>query len=173
MFRCVRLPFGLCNAPDLFQEILQRKILGGCKGVKNYLDDILIHGKTKEEHDANLTEVRARLRDHNVKLNETKCVFASQSVKFLGFVLTPEGWQIDDEKLNAIKNFRRPENCGELKSFLGLVTFTDRFIMNRADKTKNLRALSSSNSFYWTENEEQEFRFLQDDALNCKETWIL
>lgn len=166
MFRCVRLPFGLCNAPDLFQEILQRKVLGGCKGVKNYLDDILVHGKSKEEHDANLAEVLARLRDHNVRLNETKCVFASQSVKFLGFVLTPDGWQIDDEKLSAIQNFRRPESCGEVKSFLGLVTFTDRFILNRADKTKNLRALASADIFYWTELEDQEFRFLQEDALN-------
>lgn len=165
MFRCVRLPFGLCNAPDLFQEILQRKILGGCKGVTNYLDDILIYGKTKEEHDSNLAEVRARLQDHNVKLNENKCVFTKQAVKFLGFVLTSDGWQIDDEKLNAIKTFRRPENCAEVKSFLGLVTFTDRFILNRADKTKNLRTLSSSDAFYWTENEEQEFLFLQHNAL--------
>lgn len=63
MFRCIRLPFGLCNAPDIFQEVLQRKILGGCKGVKNYLDDILVHGRTKEEHDPILAAVQERLRN--------------------------------------------------------------------------------------------------------------
>lgn len=170
MFRCVRLPFGLCNAPDLFQEILQRQILGGCKGVENYLDDVLVHGRTKEEHDANLAAVLARLKEHNVKLNESKCVFGSQSVEFLGFVLTPDGWQIDDEKLTAIKGFRRPENRGEVKSFLGLVTFIDRFIINRADKTEKLRALANAEDFYWTEEEEREFRFLQDGALNTVKT---
>ena len=111
MFRCVRLPFGLCNAPDLFQKILQRKVLGGCKGVSNYLDDILVHGKTKEEHDANLAVVLAKLKDHNVRLNETKCVFASQTVQFIGFVFIPDGWQINEEKIKAIQNFRTGELC--------------------------------------------------------------
>ncbi|XP_062541146.1 uncharacterized protein K02A2.6-like [Armigeres subalbatus] len=170
MFRCVRLPFGLCNAPDLFQEILQRKILGGCKGCKNYLDDVLVYGQTKVEHDENLAVVLARLKEHNVKLNESKCVFGSQSVDFLGFVLTPEGWQIDDEKLTALQSFRKPENCSEVKSFLGLVTFIDRFIINRADKTENLRALANANHFYWTGQEEQEFRYLQEAALNTIKT---
>lgn len=165
MFRCVRLPFGLCNAPDLFQEILQRNILSGCSGVKNYLDDILVHGKTKEEHDANLAAVLACLENHNVKLNTSKCVFGSQRVKFLGFILTANGWEVQDEKVNAIKNFRTPETCAEVKSFLGLITYTDRFILNRADRTQYLRALANANTFYWTELEEREFVLLKDDAL--------
>ncbi|XP_055626825.1 uncharacterized protein LOC129768907 [Toxorhynchites rutilus septentrionalis] len=61
MFRCVRLPFGLCNAPDIFQEVLQRQILGNCPGVKNYLDDILVYGKSKEEHDINLLDMTINL----------------------------------------------------------------------------------------------------------------
>ncbi|XP_041785594.1 uncharacterized protein LOC121600873 [Anopheles merus] len=53
-FRFKRLPFGLRNAPDIFQEFLQTKILAGCPGVVNYLDDILVFGSWKEEHDCNL-----------------------------------------------------------------------------------------------------------------------
>lgn len=165
VFRCVRLPFGLCNAPDIFQEILQRIILGGCKGVKNYLDDILVFGKTKEEHDAYLAVVLSRLRDHNVKINESKSIFGSESVKFLGFVLTANGWRVEKEKISAIKKFRRPSTCSEVKSFLGLMTFTDKFIMNRADKTQHLRALANSDRFYWNNEEEEEFSFLQNHAL--------
>lgn len=167
MFRYVRLPFGLCNAPDIFQEVLQRKILGGCKGVKNYLDDIIVHGETKEEHDTNLAAVLACLDEHNVKINTSKCVFASQSVKFLGFVLTPSGWQIEDEKLSAIQNFRRPETCAEVKSFLGLITYIDKFILDRATKTERLRALANADGFYWTSLEEQEFVNLQSGAVNA------
>ncbi|XP_062553553.1 uncharacterized protein K02A2.6-like [Armigeres subalbatus] len=72
MFRCVRMPFGLCNAPDIFQEVMQRKILGGCKGVRNYLDDILIFGETIEEHDNNLAAVLERLEEHGVEINKSK-----------------------------------------------------------------------------------------------------
>lgn len=167
LFRCVRLPFGLCNAPDIFQEVLQRVILGGCLGVKNYLDDVLVFGPTKEVHDARLEEVLSRLRQHNVKLNDSKCVFSSQSVKFVGFALSPNGWSVTDEKMTAIKSFRTPKTCGEVKSFLGLVTFADRFIQRRADLTVHLRALANSDRFYWTELEDREFNNLQDNALKA------
>lgn len=167
MFRYVRLPFGLCNAPDIFQEVLQRKILGACKGVKNYLDDIIVHGETKEEHDTNLAAVLACLEEHNVKINTSKCVFASQSVKFLGYILTPSGWQIEDGKLTAIQNFRRPETCSEVKSFLGLITYIDKFILDRATKTERLRTLANADVFYWTLKEEQEFVSLQNGAVNA------
>lgn len=56
MYRYCRLPFGLCNAPDIFQEIMQTDILAGCEGVVNYLDDVLVFGETQEEHDKNLQE---------------------------------------------------------------------------------------------------------------------
>ncbi|XP_055523012.1 uncharacterized protein K02A2.6-like [Wyeomyia smithii] len=170
MFRCVRLPFGLCNAPDIFQEVLQRKILGDIKSVRNYLDDIIVYGETKDEHDANLAVVMDRLKEHGVKINPSKCVFGSSSVKFLGFTVAADGWKIEDDKLNAIKNFRQPSYCSEVKSFLGLVTFIDRFLMNRASRTKFLRALASSENFYWTENEEAEFRDLQNNAINSIRT---
>ena len=170
MFRYVRLPFGLCNAPDLFQETLQRKVLGDCEGCVNYLDDVLIFGLTKEEHDKNLAEVRSRLASHNVRLNDSKCVFGSQEVKFIGFILTPHGWQIEEGKIAAIKEFRRPESCAEVKSFLGLLTYVDKFIIHRATKTKRLRELAKSDVFYWTVDEETEFEHLKAEALDSIKT---
>lgn len=166
MFRCVRLPFGLCNAPDIFQETLQRTVLADCEGCINYLDDCLIFGRTKEEHDKNLAKVLACLANHNVKLNEDKCVFGSQSVKFIGFQLTSDGWQIEEEKVQAIKDFREPNSCAEVKSFLGLLTFVDRFIVNRAAKTEHLRNLANSQVFYWTDEENNEFNLLKDEISN-------
>lgn len=161
-FRCVRLPFGLCNAPDLFQEALERKVLAGCLGVKNYLDDVLVFGRTEAEHDENLRKVMARLKDHNVKLNDAKCCYKKQSVTFVGFKLTADGWEVEEEKVDAIRNFRKPTSCQEVKSFLGLVTYIDRFLINRAEKTECLRRLASSESFYWTTNEDDEFEALRN-----------
>lgn len=149
MYRYVRLPFGLTNAPDIFQETLQRKVLAGCVGCVNYLDDIIVYGR----------------KNHNVQLNESKCKFGQQSVKFLGFTISSKGWLVEDEKVAAIKNFRRPESCSEVKSFLGLITFVDRFIVHRATNSEHLRKLAHSEHFYWNNDLEAEFRFFQTEAL--------
>lgn len=160
LYRCRRLPFGLCNAPDIFQEIMQSIILAGCEGTVNYLDDVLVFGATKEEHDSNLKEVLRRLEDHNVKINEEKCLLGQQEVPFLGFHLSAEGWSIEDDKIKAIKNFRRPQNQDEVRSFLGLINYIDRFIHHRADKTWQLRELARAEHFYWSEDLDREFEYL-------------
>lgn len=164
-YRFKRLPFGLCNSPDIFQEIMQTVVLADCNGVVNYLDDILVSGRTKDEHDKNLEAVLRKLQEHNVLINSAKSVFGKQSVKFLGFRLSSDGWSVEDDKLKAIESFRRPETLSEVKSFLGLLNFTERFIINRAECTERLRLLTRSNVFYWTEEEEQEFLYLKNEAL--------
>lgn len=164
LYRSRRLPFGLTNAPDIFQEALQTIVLAGCKGQINYLDDILIFGRTKEEHDENLAQVMKCVQNHNVKINKAKCAFGKQSVDFLGFVVSVEGWKIEDEKIAALKNFRHPETLAEVKSFLGLVNFVEKFIPNRADKTIRLRSLAKSDRFYWNQELDDEFEFLKHSA---------
>lgn len=166
IYRYRRLPFGLCNAPDIFQEALQTIVLAGCKGTVNYLDDIMVSGRTKAEHDENLAKVMACLKNHNVKINEEKCVFGKQSVNFIGHTVSSKGWMISDDKIAAIRGFRNPETICEVKSFLGLINFVDRFIHNRADKTQRLRELAKSDHFYWNKDLADEFEYLKNDALN-------
>lgn len=162
-FRFKRLPFGLCNSPDIFQEMLQTLVLAGCPGTLNYLDDILVYGSSKE--DMNLKMTLEKLRYHNVRLNSNKCIFGTRTVKFLGFSLSGDGWRVEEDKKKAIENFRRPETIAEVKSFLGLMNFTERFILHRAEKTERLRALAKSTNFYWRREEEEEFNFLKLEAL--------
>lgn len=164
IYRYKRLPFGLCNAPDIFQEVLQTVILAGCEGVVNYLDDIMIFGKNKDEHDKNLAKVMECLRNHNVLINEEKCKFGQQSVDFLGFLVSSNGWKLADEKITALKNFRSPETLAEIKSFLGLINFIEKFIPHRAQRTWRLRELSKSEHFYWDQGLEEEFEYLKNDA---------
>lgn len=117
-YRFKRLPFGLCNAPDIFQEALQTKVLAGCRGQKCYLDDVIVHGATKEEHDENLNAVLRRLHEHNVRINMEKCVIGQKKVKFVGFSMSDEGLRVEDDKLKAIREFRRPESVHEVFSVL-------------------------------------------------------
>lgn len=144
VYRYRRLPFGLSNAPDIFQEIVQVGILHGCEGVVNYLDDFLIFGATEKEHDENMAEVMKRLENHNVEINLKKCAIRQQEVDFLGFSLSSEGWRVESEKYSAIQNFRRPMTIAEVKSFLGLINFVERFIPQRADRTRKMRELAKS-----------------------------
>lgn len=166
LYRYRRLPFGLSNAPDIFQEIVQVGILNGCKGVVNYLDDFLIFGATEEEHDNNLAEVMKRLENHNVQINLKKCAIRQQEFDFLGFKLSSEGWKVESEKYSAIQNFRTPITIAEVKSFLGLINFVERFIPQRADRTRKLRELAKSETLYWNEELEEEFEYLRNEALN-------
>ncbi|XP_038117091.1 uncharacterized protein K02A2.6-like [Culex quinquefasciatus] len=152
MYRFVRLPFGLTNAPDVFKRLSRLTYLPVAR--------------TQAEHDSNLRKVLSRLRSHGVRLNEQKCVFRKNSVKFLGFQLSYDGLSVEEDKLKALENFRRPENLQEVKSFLGLINFSERFILKRADKTENLRNLSRSETFYWTDCEEEEFLYLKYEALS-------
>lgn len=164
-FRFIRLPFGLCNAPDIFQEAME-KILSGCEGVEIYLDDILVYAKTKEEHDARLSEVLKRLKNHSVKLNEEKCKFGVRECTFLGFRLSEAGYKVTNERVLAIKNFKTPSSIAEVRSFIGLMNYVDRYIINRAEKTSHLQNIIRSKQFHWTAEANEEFEYMRNHALN-------
>lgn len=164
-YRFVRLPFGLCNAPDIFQQSMET-VLTGCTGIIIYLDDILVFGKSEAEHDHNLKTVMQRLSDHGVSINRDKCQFNKQSCKFLGFQISSSGYQVLEDHFEAIKNFRRPVDFRELRSFLGLMNYVEKFIVNRAEKLDVLQGILRNDSFDWTEEAEAVFEHVKSNALN-------
>lgn len=125
---------------------------------------LMVYGRTKEEHDRNLQKVMTNLDAHNVRINHEKCSFGKEEVKCLGYRVSVEGWQVENEKISAIKDARKPESIAEVKSFLGLVTFIDRLIPRRAEKTHHLRTLSNAGEFYWNQDLEDEFNNLKTKA---------
>lgn len=163
-FRYKRLPFGLCNAPDVFQMSMEA-ILKGCGGVFIYLDDILVHGKSRKEHDTNLDIALKRLESHNVKLNYGKCKFGVKSCVFLGFQIDKFGCHVTNDRIEAIKGFRCPKNLAEIRSFLGLMNFVDKFIVNRADRIQHLQKMIRNKKYEWTTEAEAEFDYMRNEAL--------
>ena len=85
-----RLPFGISSAPEHFQRQMQ-EILAGVPGVACLMDDILVHGKTQEEHDATLKMVLTRLQTAGLTLNTEKCQFSKTTLKFLGHIIDRSG----------------------------------------------------------------------------------
>ena len=87
LYRYKRVCFGLSSAPSAFQKTMS-SILCGLDGVQCYLDDVVVYGKTQEEHDRNLKAVYQRLQKHNVQLNRKKCKESVSSLKFLGHTIS-------------------------------------------------------------------------------------
>lgn len=155
-YRFKRMPFGITSASEVFQE--RFKEIFDMEGVEIYIDDILIHGKTKEEHDRRLKQVFEKAKICNIKFNLNKCKFGMKEIKYLGYKLSENGIKIDDEKLKAITQMPTPTNKKELQRFLGLVTYVGRFIDNLSEKTAALRKILKGDSiFMW--NTEQQIAF--------------
>ena len=113
-----RLPFGVSSAPSIFQRTMEG-ILRGMANVCIYLDDILMAGKSEEEHLNLLGEVLTRLEAAGVKLKKQKCAFMQHSVEYLGHNISAEGIRPTQEKIRAIVNAPHP------KMFLNYVHFWD------------------------------------------------
>lgn len=163
MFRYKRLMFGVNSAPEIFQRIFE-SILAPCSNCLNYIDDIIVFGRDEKEHDISLKNVLQILKDNNVVLNDSKCLYKVQQLKFLGHNLSQNGIDPDADKVNTIKNFRTPSTKEETRSFLGLVTYVGKFIPDLANTTEPLRQLTKNDEeFVWTSKRQAAFEKLKSD----------
>ena len=113
-FRFKRLPFGLSSGPKVFYRTMHH-ILSGLEGVNCFIDDVIIWGSTREEHDQRVRRVLERLRDRGVKLQAAKCKFRLQEVTYYGHTLSTEGIKVSPQKVQAIKQMQCPENKDDLR----------------------------------------------------------
>ena len=138
LFKCLRLPFGVASAP--FQQAMDT-ILQGLSHVIFYLDDILITSATHEEHSMNLAEVLSRLSNHGLRLKQEKCSFMQDRIEYLGHHIDTTGIHTSTSKVEAISRAPAPKNASELRSFLGMVNYYGKFILNLASKLYPLYSL--------------------------------
>ena len=151
-----RFPFGICSGPEVFHREMTH-IVADIPGVICDIDDILISGKDKEEHNQRLRKVLERLTEAGATLNE-KFVFSVSSVKFLGHTISAEGIKVNPAKVEAIRNSPQPTNVAELRRLLGMVNHVGKFAPNLAETTKPLRELLKKESD-WTWDSQQAKAF--------------
>jgi RNase H-like domain found in reverse transcriptase/Reverse transcriptase (RNA-dependent DNA polymerase)/Integrase zinc binding domain len=153
-----RLPMGLANSPDIFQEKMS-ELMDGLEYVRTYLDDLLILTKgTFEEHLENVTEVLKRLQKAGLKVNVKKSFFAQSELEYLGYWITRDGIQPVKKKVDAILNIAPPKNRKELRSFIGLVNYYRDMWAHRSHVLAPLTSLTSSETKWeWTENQQLAF----------------
>jgi len=144
-WQCVRLPFGLCNAPSTFQRAIDM-ILAGVKWqiCLVYLDDVIVFSRSPEEHLQHLDEVLKRLGKAGVTLKAAKCHFFQEEVEYLGRVIRPGRVHVLEKNLRAQRGLGCPETQTQMKSFLGMCGVYRRFVAVFAKIAKPLTALTST-----------------------------
>ena len=152
-----RLPFGISSAPEHFQRRMS-EALSGLGGAVCMMDDILVHGRTQEEHDERLRQVLQRLNDLGMTLNAEKCMFSQSRVKFLGHIVDSQGIRPDPDKKEAINRFTTPTSVTEVRRFLGMVNQLSKFSPNLSETTRPLRELLvKENAWFGGEAQERAF----------------
>ena len=158
LFKVKRVAFGISSAPGLFQRVMET-ILQGLPGVVVFLDDILIVGSTKKEHDARLRMVLSRLQSAGLRLRADKCAICKTQVVFLGHLLSPNGLQPLSDKVAAIQDVQTPESTSDVKVFLGMLQYYGRFMPGLATVVEPLhRLLDKGHQWAWTPQCDHAFR---------------
>ena len=157
------IPLGLTGSPNTFQSPMEHVLVELTRNITvPYLDDCIIFSKTLEEHIKRLQQVFQRVREANLRINPTKCVFFQKEFQFLGHVVSKNRLEADPEKVKAVQNFPVPQNQTDVKSFLGLCSYYRRYIKNFAMIARPLdKASETKSSFTWTEETQEAFESLR------------
>jgi len=175
LFQFKVMPFGLTNAPAIFMSHMNQT-LRGLSFVVVYLDDILIFSKTREEHVDHVKQVLDRLQQQKFYIKLSKCDFFKDSLKFLGFIISAQGVQVDPSKTMAVKDWPIPTTVHDVRAFLGLTNHFRKFIQGYSqiclpltDLTKGAvsKHKGKTKKVEWTEKCTTAFQLLKEKLCNA------
>ncbi|BCR85209.1 uncharacterized protein ACHE_20667S [Aspergillus chevalieri] len=157
------VPFGLTNGPAAFQRFINDTLMDYLDDfVTAFVDDLLIYSKNAMEHELHVKKVLERLRAAGLQASIKKCEFHVTRTKYLGFILTTDGIEVDPEKTAVICNWAVPTTVRGVQSFLGFCNFYRRFIKNYSRIAKPLNHLTRKDvPFTWTNVCQEAFEELK------------
>ena len=129
------MPFGLKNTEATYQRLMNKMFthqLG--RNVQVYVDDMLVKSVRENDHLSDLQETFNTLRSYNMKLNPSKCVFGVTARKFLGFMVSQRGIEVNPEKVRAILELEPPRTMKAVQSLNGKVAALNRLVSKATDK---------------------------------------
>jgi len=134
----------------------------GDRFLKVFVDDLNIHSKNWEDHLQHLEAMLSILREVNLKLNPSKCCFATGSIVFLGHVANKEGTKPDLGKIDAVLHFPEPKTITNVRSFLGLTRYYRKYIWGYSRMASPLFELTRKDvAFVWNQDCQKAFDALK------------
>ena len=131
------MPFGLKNAGSIYQRMMTRMFepqLG--KSIEVYIDDMVVKSKVVSEHVGDLKDIFEILRKQKLRLNASKCSFGVGLGKFLGYMVTHRGIEINPDQIKAINSLKPPRNPKEVQKLTGMTAALNRFISRSTDRCR-------------------------------------
>ena len=177
-FQFKRLPFGLRNAPESFQCLVNTVFSdllfprGEVAYLSAYVDDLLCHSSDWQSHLRHIENVFRRCEKFGLSLKPSKCEFCKHEQEFLGHTIDSTGRRPDEAKMKAASSFPVPKNSHDIQKFLGLAGYYREHIKSFASRSFHLRQLTrKKNLFSWGIKEQAEFDDLKQ-AL-CSDSVML
>lgn len=162
-FEFLVMPFGLTNAPASFQalmnEVFEEYIR---KFILIFFYDILIYSGILEEHEHHLRLVFDKLRAHQLFVKRSKCELARAEVEYLGHVISRNGVAADQNKVDAMVAWPKPNNIKSLRGFLGLKGYYRSFVKNYGIISRPLTQLLKNRNFTWNDEATEAFQSLKN-----------
>ena len=129
--------FDLKNVGSTYQRMMTKMFESQMgKNIEAYIDNIVVKSKIVSEHIEDLTNVFETLRRHKLRLNASKCSFGVGSGKFLGYMVTHRGIEVNPDQIKAINNLQPPQNSKEVQRLTGMTAVLNRFISLSADRCR-------------------------------------
>ena len=153
--------FGLKNAGATYQRLMNKMFTHQIgRNVQVYVDDMLMKSLRKNDHLNDLQETFDTLWSYNMKLNPSKCVFEVTAGKFLGFMVSQRGIEVNPEKVWAIMELEPLRTVKEVQSLNGKIAALNRFVSKETERCLPFfRTLRKS--FEWTDECQKAFEDLK------------
>jgi len=127
-----------------------------------YLDDILIFSQNLEDHQEHVRTILEQVKETGLTLKVSKCEFHTMEIEYLGYVISPQGLRINQEKIRTIKEWKEPTNVKGIQSFLEFANFYRRFIEDYSRITTPLTRLTRKEvSWEWGDEQQTAFDTLK------------
>ena len=154
------MPFSLKNAGSTYQRMMTRmfeSLLG--KNIEIYIDDMVVKSKMVSENLGDLQVVFEIHRRYKLRLNATKCSFGVGSGKFLGYMVTHKGIEVNSNQIKSINNMQTPQNPKKVQKLTGMATALNRFISRSVDRCRPFFLLINKwKNFEWTKECAEAFQ---------------
>lgn len=166
------MPFGLCNAAQSFQRLIDTA-LRRLEFVRAYIDDIIVGSSDEETHKQHLKMVLERLRKFRLSINYSKCIFGVGEVDYLGYRISKNGIKPIKERVEAVLNYEKPKTLQQLRRFLGIINFYRRFIKNAAQAQVPLHAYlrgvkrKDKREIKWNDEANRAFELCKSQIANA------